>query len=107
MVFGYGNIVGEAIVTNPQIKLISFTGSTATGHHIAKQAYPTFKRLSLEMGGKNAAIVFEDANLDADIGKIVNSAYFNSGQICLASSRILVQEQIYDKFLKLFTNLSR
>ncbi|KAH9413079.1 Aldehyde dehydrogenase 8 member A1 [Dermatophagoides pteronyssinus] len=107
MVFGYGNKVGEAIVKHPSIKLISFTGSTITGQKIAQQAAPLFKRLSLEMGGKNAAIVFDDVNLEKELIHIARSAYFNSGQICLASSRILVHESIYAEFVEKFIKISR
>lgn len=107
MVFGYGSKVGEAIVKHPSIKLISFTGSTITGQKIAQQAAPLFKRLSLEMGGKNAAIVFDDVNLEKELIHIARSAYFNSGQICLASSRILVHESIYAEFVEKFIKISR
>lgn len=107
MVFGYGASVGEALVTHPDVNLISFTGSTATGRRIAQQAAPLFKRLSLEMGGKNAALVFEDVNLDTELDKIARSVYFNSGQICLASSRILVHHSIFDTFVQRFIAISK
>lgn len=107
MVFGYGSSVGEALVNHPDVNLISFTGSTVTGRRIAQQAAPFFKRLSLEMGGKNAALVFDDVNLDNEIDKIVRSVYFNSGQICLASSRILVHANIFDVFVHKFVDISK
>lgn len=108
LVFGYGVPVGEAIVAHPSVRLISFTGSTATGKRISVAAAPTFKKLSLEMGGKNAALVFEDASLEVgNIEKIARSVFFNGGQICLASSRLLVHRSIYDAFLEKFVDVSR
>lgn len=89
------------------MNLISFTGSTATGRRIAQQAAPFFKRLSLEMGGKNAALVWEDIDLNIEVEKIARSVYFNSGQICLASSRILVHESIFDAFMDKFIAISK
>ncbi|KAJ6220824.1 hypothetical protein RDWZM_006636 [Blomia tropicalis] len=106
-VFGYGATVGEAIVNHADVKLISFTGSTATGRRIAQQTASSFKRLSLEMGGKNAAIIFEDADLVNNVEKIARSVLFNSSQICLATSRILVHESIYDQFLPKFIECCR
>lgn len=106
MVFGYGNKVGEAIVKHPSIKLLSFTGSTMTGQKISQQAAPLFKRLSLEMGGKNAAIIFDDVDLEKSMMNIAKSVYFNSGQICLATSRILVHDNIYEEFIEKFTKIS-
>jgi acyl-CoA reductase-like NAD-dependent aldehyde dehydrogenase len=103
MVFGYGNTVGEAIVTHPDVPLISFTGSTATGKHIAIKTAPFLKKLSLEMGGKNAAVVFEDIDLEKVMPQIIRSSFLNSGEICLASSRIYVERSVYNKFVEKFT----
>ncbi|MGY6561162.1 MAG: aldehyde dehydrogenase [Luteibaculaceae bacterium] len=95
---GLGSEVGEAIVKHPEIKAISFTGGTATGATIAKIAAPMFKKLSLELGGKNPAIIFNDSNLDEVIPQVIRSSFSNQGQICLCSSKILIQEEIYEKF---------
>ncbi|KPM08320.1 hypothetical protein QR98_0068360 [Sarcoptes scabiei] len=102
MVFGYGRSVGEAIVKHPSIRAISFTGSTETGKKIAINAAPLFKRTSLEMGGKNCAIIFDDFDFENDLSKVVKSVYFNGGQICLATSRLLIQRKIFDEFIAKF-----
>jgi len=99
IVQGRGPSVGQAIVEHPAVKAISFTGSTATGAQIASAAAPQFKKVSLEMGGKNPAIVFADANLsDANLDTIVRSGFANQGEICLCGSRLLVQRSIYATF---------
>jgi aminomuconate-semialdehyde/2-hydroxymuconate-6-semialdehyde dehydrogenase len=99
IVQGRGPSVGQAIVEHPQVKAISFTGSTATGARIASVAATQFKKVSLEMGGKNPAIVFADADLsDANMDTIVRSGFANQGEICLCGSRLLVQRSIYDTF---------
>jgi aminomuconate-semialdehyde/2-hydroxymuconate-6-semialdehyde dehydrogenase len=99
IVQGRGPTVGQAIVEHPQVKAISFTGSTTTGAKIADSAAKKFKKLSLEMGGKNPAIVFADADLsDADLDTIVRSGFANQGEICLCGSRLLVQRSIYATF---------
>lgn len=88
---------------HPLVKAISFTGGTETGKTISSLAAPFLKKISLELGGKNAAIVCEDANLDdSNIATIVRSCFSNQGEICLCSSRILVHSAIYEKFMKLF-----
>jgi aminomuconate-semialdehyde/2-hydroxymuconate-6-semialdehyde dehydrogenase len=99
IVQGRGPSVGQAIVEHPTVKAISFTGSTATGAQIACVAAPQFKKVSLEMGGKNPAIVFADADLsDANLDTIVRSGFANQGEICLCGSRLLVQRSIYEAF---------
>lgn len=99
IVQGRGPTVGQAIVEHPAVKAISFTGSTATGARIATVAAPQFKKVSLELGGKNPAIVFADAELsDADLDTIVRSGFANQGEICLCGSRLLVQRSIYGTF---------
>ncbi|XP_054159341.1 2-aminomuconic semialdehyde dehydrogenase-like [Oppia nitens] len=103
MVFGLGQKVGEPIVEHPDVPIISFTGSTATGARIAQRSAPLFKKLSLEMGGKNAAIIFDDINLDTVFPQIIRSCFLNSGEICLASSRLYVQKSIYQVFVDRFT----
>ncbi len=99
IVQGRGPSVGQAIVEHPTVKAISFTGSTKTGASIAATAAPHFKKVSLELGGKNPAIVFADADLsDANLDIIVRSGFANQGEICLCGSRLLVQRSIYDSF---------
>jgi aminomuconate-semialdehyde/2-hydroxymuconate-6-semialdehyde dehydrogenase len=98
IVHGLGQHVGAAISKHPAIKAISFTGSTATGKMIAKDAAETMKRLHLEMGGKNANIVFADADFDKALETTVRSSFANQGQICLCGSRIFVERPLYEKF---------
>lgn len=99
IVQGRGPTTGQAIIEHPAIKAISFTGSTRTGASIAATTAPQFKKVSLEMGGKNPAIVFADADLsDANLDTIVRSGFANQGEICLCGSRLLVQRSIYDSF---------
>ncbi|MEO7071809.1 MAG: aldehyde dehydrogenase [Rhodanobacter sp.] len=99
IVHGRGPVVGQAIVAHADVRAVSFTGSTATGAHIATTAAAQFKKVSLEMGGKNPAIVFADADLsDAHMDVIVRSGFANQGEICLCGSRLLVQRSIYPAF---------
>ncbi|MDY1547332.1 aldehyde dehydrogenase [Luteibacter sahnii] len=99
IVHGTGPVVGEAIVRHAQVKAVSFTGSTRTGVAIATAAAPSLKKVSLELGGKNPAIVFDDADLsDATMATIVRSGFANQGEICLCGSRLLVQRGIYERF---------
>ena len=99
IVQGRGPTTGQAIVEHPTIKAVSFTGSTRTGASIAATAAPQFKKVSLELGGKNPAIVFADADLtDENLDTIVRSGFANQGEICLCGSRLLVQRSIYDAF---------
>jgi len=99
IVQGRGPLVGQRLVEHPGVKAISFTGSTQTGAAIATAAAPAFKKLSLEMGGKNPAIVFGDFDCsDANLDTIVRSGFANQGEICLCGSRLLVQRSIYDDF---------
>lgn len=98
IVHGYGHTAGNAMVIHPGIKAISFTGGTQTGAMIAKQAAPMFKKLSLELGGKNPNIIFADCDYDNMLKTTVRSSFANQGQICLCGSRIFVQRSIYDRF---------
>ncbi len=102
IVHGYGNTVGAAIVEHPSIKAISFTGSTRTGEYIAKTAGPMFKKLSLELGGKNPNIVFADCNIEKAVKESVRAAFLNQGEICLCGSRILVEKSLYNEFVTEF-----
>ena len=98
IVHGLGTTTGQAIVEHPNIKAISFTGGTKTGAHIAKVAAPMFKKLSLELGGKNPNIIFADCDYEKMLATTVRSSFANQGQICLCGSRIFVEEKIYEKF---------
>ncbi len=98
IIHGQGSIAGDALVNHSKIKAISFTGGTTTGKLIAKKTASSFKKLSLEMGGKNPSIIFSDCDFDKMMKTVVRSSFSNQGQICLCSSRILVEESIYEKF---------
>ena len=96
IVHGLGQHAGDAMVTHPGIKAISFTGGTTTGATIASKAAPMFKKLSLELGGKNPNLIFADCDFDEMLKTTVRSSFANQGQICLCGSRILVERSIYD-----------
>ena len=98
IVHGLGNTTGQAIIEHPNIKAISFTGGTATGAHIARTAAPMFKKLSLELGGKNPNIIFADCDYNNMLETTVRSSFANQGQICLCGSRIFVEASIYETF---------
>ncbi len=102
IVHGLGHECGNEIVSHPKIKAISFTGGTSTGAHIAKIAAPMFKKLSLELGGKNPTLVFADCDFEDTVSQVVRASFANQGQICLCGSRILIEESIYDKFKEAF-----
>ncbi len=102
IVHGLGPKVGQAIVAHPDIPAISFTGGTATGRHIATVAAPMFKKLSLELGGKNPNIIFADSDFDEALATTLRASFANQGQICLCGSRIYVQQEIYATFLAAF-----
>ncbi len=95
---GTGNVTGEAIVKHPEIKAISFTGSTRAGERIAAIAAPKFKKLSLELGGKNPNIIFADCDWEKMMQTTIQSSFSNQGEICLCGSRILIEESMYEKF---------
>jgi aminomuconate-semialdehyde/2-hydroxymuconate-6-semialdehyde dehydrogenase len=102
VVNGSGPVVGEAIVRHPGTRAISFTGSSAVGRHIAGITGPMLKKTSLELGGKNATLVFADSDWRKHLDTLVRSAFQNSGQICLCGSRLLVERAIYDEFRDAF-----
>ena len=102
IVHGLGGSTGQVIVEHPNIKAISFTGGTTTGAHIARVAAPMFKKLSLELGGKNPNLIFADCDYDKMLETTVRSSFANQGQICLCGSRIFVEEKIYEQFKKDF-----
>lgn len=99
---GYGHEIGKEMIGHDDIPLISFTGGTQTGKDIASIAAPKFKKLSLELGGKNASLIFSDCNYEKMLKTTLQSVFANQGQICLCTSRILVHEDIYEKFKKDF-----
>jgi aminomuconate-semialdehyde/2-hydroxymuconate-6-semialdehyde dehydrogenase len=102
IVHGLGPKVGSAIVSHPDIPAISFTGGTKTGQEIARVAAPMFKKLSLELGGKNPNIIFADCDFEQMLKTTVQSSFSNQGQICLCGSRIFIERSIYDKFKDAF-----
>ncbi len=99
LVHGLGAEAGDALVSHPDVSLVSFTGGTATGAKVAAAAAPQFKKLSLELGGKNPSLVFADCDLDATVKGVARSAFLNQGQICLCGSRILVERSLHDRFV--------
>jgi aminomuconate-semialdehyde/2-hydroxymuconate-6-semialdehyde dehydrogenase len=107
IVHGLGGKVGSAIVAHPGISVISFTGGTKTGAEIARVAAPMFKKLSLELGGKNPNIIFADCNFDKAVSESVRSSFTNQGEICLCGSRIFIEKPIYEKFKGAFIEKSK
>lgn len=98
MLHGLGSQIGNQLVNHKDIKAISFTGGTTTGQVIASNCAPHFKKLSLEMGGKNPNIIFDDCDLDKAVDESIRVAFANQGQICLCGSRFIIHESIYDSF---------
>ncbi|WP_103071125.1 aldehyde dehydrogenase [Aquimarina sediminis] len=102
IIHGLGSTAGQAIIEHSGIKAISFTGGTTTGAHIARVAAPMFKKLSLELGGKNPNLIFADCDYDTMLDVTIKSSFANQGQICLCNSRIYIERPIYEKFKKDF-----
>lgn len=102
-----GAEVGEAICTHPDVRMISFTGSTRTGKRIAELASPLVKRVTLELGGKAPFVVFADADIEATARGAIPAAYMNTGQDCTAATRFYIQDQVFDQFLARFTELTQ
>lgn len=107
IIHGTGASVGNAIVSHSDIPLISFTGGTKTGEHISRVAAPMFKKLSLELGGKNPNVVFADADFDLSVKTSVLAAFSNQGEICLCGSRVFVERPIYEKFRDAFVERTK
>ncbi|HET7433373.1 MAG TPA: aldehyde dehydrogenase [Thermoanaerobaculia bacterium] len=103
IVHGYGGKAGRALTSHDDVPLISFTGGTVTGSAVATNAAPRFKKLSLELGGKNPNVIFADADLDEAIATSIRSSFWNQGEICLCGSRLFVERAIYDEFVERFT----
>lgn len=95
---GYGYEIGKEMIAHEDIPLISFTGGTKTGKEIASVAAPAFKKMSLELGGKNASLIFADCDYEKMLKTTLRSVFANQGQICLCTSRLLIQREIYDQF---------
>lgn len=102
IVFGKGATAGAALTRHPDVPLLSFTGGTATGRHVLEASIPRFKKTSLELGGKNSALVFADSDISEAAITSVRSAFQNQGEICLCNSRIFVEESAYEKFVEKF-----
>jgi acyl-CoA reductase-like NAD-dependent aldehyde dehydrogenase len=103
LVMGRGSVVGEAIIGDPRVDAISFTGSVDTGRKVAQKAIAQMKKIQLEMGGKNPLVVLDDADLKTAVESAVNGAYFSTGQRCTASSRLIVTKGIHNKFVEALT----
>lgn len=99
LVMGRGSVVGETMATSPEVNAISFTGSLETGQRLLQQGARQFKRLQLEMGGKNPLVILDDADLDVAVDCAIQGAYYSTGQRCTASSRFIVQKGIYARFV--------
>jgi aminomuconate-semialdehyde/2-hydroxymuconate-6-semialdehyde dehydrogenase len=107
IVHGLGPKAGQAIIEHPEITAISFTGGTVTGKKIAATAAPMFKKLSLELGGKNPNIIFGDCDLDLALNTSIQSSFSNQGEICLCGSRMFVEQSIYDSFVTEFVKRAK
>ncbi len=107
IVHGLGPKAGQAIIEHPEIPAISFTGGTVTGKRIAATAAPMFKKLSLELGGKNPNIIFADCDFEQAVSTSLLSSFSNQGEICLCGSRILVERSLYDRFVEAFVERTR
>jgi aminomuconate-semialdehyde/2-hydroxymuconate-6-semialdehyde dehydrogenase len=107
VVHGYGDKVGAALVAHPGVPTISFTGGTTVGAEIAKLAAPLFKKMTLELGGKNSNVIFADADPAPVLEASLHAAFANQGQVCLCGSRIFVEEPAYDAFVEHFTRQTR
>ena len=103
IVQGRGASAGAALVAHPDVPTLSFTGGTVTGAAIARAAAPMFKKIALELGGKNPNIVFADADLDEAVAGSVRAGFANQGEFCLSGSRLFVEESLYDAFVERFT----
>ncbi|MFM9958953.1 MAG: aldehyde dehydrogenase [Phycisphaerales bacterium] len=104
IVHGLGTACGAAIVSHPLVKAVSFTGGTATGAAIAASAAPMFKKLSLELGGKNASVVLDDVDVEWAAAQAARAGFSNQGQICLCGSRVLVHRRVYEPFVRAFVD---
>ena len=107
VVTGYGSVVGEPLVTHPKVAKVAFTGGTATGARVNELAAKTFKKVSLELGGKSPNIVFDDCILDDAVSGAISGIFAATGQTCIAGSRLLLQESINDQFVEKLVDMAR
>jgi betaine-aldehyde dehydrogenase len=107
LVTGYGPVVGEAMARHPDVDMVSFTGSTRAGKRVSELASATVKRVALELGGKSASVVLEDADLAAAVKGTINACFLNSGQTCSAHTRLLVPESKYDEAAKIAVEVAK
>ena len=107
IVNGLGQTAGQSLVEHSDVNIISFTGGTVTGRKVAATAAPLFKKLSLELGGKNASVVFSDCDFDLAVDGVWRAAFTNQGQVCLCGSRIFIQQEIYEKFVAALVKKSK
>ena len=107
LVHGRGASAGQALIEHPGVRAISFTGGSATGAHLAATAGPRFKKLSLELGGKNPNLVFADCDFERTVRESVRAAFLNQGQICLCGSRIYIERPVYERFRNTFVEHAR
>ena len=103
-VSGSGSSIGDTLVTHPKVSMITFTGSTEVGRHINQMASQSFKKVCLEMGGKSPMIILKDADVDRAAKKAAFGIFWHQGQVCMANSRIIVERQIYDRFIEKLKN---
>jgi len=104
LIHGDGAGAGAPLVAHSDVDLVSFTGGTSTGEKVAASAAPAFKKLSLELGGKNASIVFADCDMDSTVAGVVRAGFLNQGQVCLCGSRVLVEDSVYVEFRDRFVD---
>tara|TARA_Y100001968_G_scaffold315676_1_gene342539 strand:- start:1036 stop:2505 length:1470 start_codon:yes stop_codon:yes gene_type:complete len=104
LIHGTGIEAGAPLVSHPDVRFVSFTGGTETGSIVAKDAAASFKKISLELGGKNATIILDDCDLDRHMDSIVRASFLNQGQVCLCGSRILIQDSIFEMFKNKFVD---
>ena len=104
LIHGDGAGAGAPLVAHSDVDLVSFTGGTSTGEKVAASAAPAFKKLSLELGGKNASVVFADCDMDSTVAGVVRAGFLNQGQVCLCGSRVLVEDSVYAEFRDRFVD---
>ena len=104
LIHGDGTGAGAPLIAHSDVDLVSFTGGTSTGEKVAASAAPAFKKLSLELGGKNASIVFADCDMDSTVAGVVRAGFLNQGQVCLCGSRVLVEDSVYAEFRDRFVD---
>ena len=104
LIHGDGTGAGAPLIAHSDVDLVSFTGGTSTGEKVAASAAPAFKKLSLELGGKNASIVFADCDMDSTVAGVVRAGFLNQGQVCLCGSRVLVEDSVYVEFRDRFVD---